>query len=62
MVFIGFIIKIRNTPIIKIVNTGAIIDRIMDLPALRTITNSLFLEMFMKKQSEVNKVIMGIKG
>mgnify|MGYP001349097933 FL=1 len=62
MVFIGFIIKIKNTPIIKIVNTGAIIDRIMDLPALRTITNSLFLEMFMKKQSEVNKVIMGIKG
>ena len=62
MVFIGFIIKIRNTPIIKIVNTGANIDRIMDLPALRIITNSLFLEMFMKKQSEVNRVIMGIKG
>ena len=55
MVFIGFIIKIRNTPIIKIVNTGAIIDRIMDLPALRTITNSLFLEMFMKKQIMVGK-------
>ena len=60
--FIGFIIKTRNSPIAKIVDTGISIVRIMDLPALRIITNSLFLEMFVKKQREVNRVIMGIKG
>jgi len=55
-------ISTRNNPIAKIVKPGTIIVRIMDLPALRIIINSLFLEMFMKKLREVSRVIMGIKG